>query len=184
MNSAKQGRRPNLGRDASRGPWTARLARLLAVIALLAPLGALAVQPEEQLADPALEARARELSKGLRCVVCQNQTIDESEASLARDMRVIVRKRLLAGDTDEEILQRLETSYGEYIHMRPRFTLANALLWAAGPLALLIGVGVYLQRVRAAPAGPEPDAAPAAPPPPPSELTPEEQARLKRLLED
>lgn len=162
--------------------WSLRAALIaLALFAapLTAPSPALAVQPEEILDDPALEARARELSKGLRCVVCENQTIDESEAPLAGDMRRTVRARLLAGDTDDQILARLEEAYGPRIHMSPPLRLEFILLWLVGPLILAAGAYAYFQRVRAAPAPAEIAAAP-----PPPELTPEEQARLKRLLDE
>ncbi len=145
----------------------------------LAP-AALAVQPEEILDDPALEARARELSKGLRCVVCKNQTIDESDAPLAGDMRRMVRQRLLAGDSDAQILARLEDAYGEYVHMRPRFTWSNALLWLSGPAILALGAALFARRVRPAPDAATPSASGASAP----ELTDEERKRLARLLED
>jgi len=111
--------------------------RLLLILALLAsPLWA--VQPDEVLDDPALEARARELSQGLRCLVCRNESIDESNASLARDLRILLRERLVAGDSDEEAVDFIVDRYGEYVLLNPQATGANWLLWGAGPLMLLL----------------------------------------------
>ncbi|MDI3335924.1 cytochrome c-type biogenesis protein CcmH [Defluviimonas aestuarii] len=133
-----------------------------------------AVQPDEILADPALEARARELSKGLRCLVCRNENIDESNADLARDLRVLVRERLVAGDSDEEVISYLVDRYGEYVLLQPTASGENLILWIAGPAMLLMALGtaaLYLRRRRSAP-----DAAPAP-------LSAEEKARLKEILE-
>ncbi len=118
--------------------------RLLTTVALLAALATpiWAVQPDEVLDDPALEARARVLSKDLRCLVCRNESIDESNAELARDLRLLVRERLVAGDSDDEAMSYIVNRYGEYVLLRPTATGANWLLWAAGPLMLLIGAGV------------------------------------------
>ena len=146
---------------------------LLALPLVGAP--ALAVQPDEMLEDPALEARARALSEGLRCVVCRNESIDESNAEIAADMRVLLRERILAGDTDEQVLAFFVERYGEYVLLNPTATGANLLLWVAAPAMLLTGgviAIVYLRRRRDAPA------TTAAP------LTPEEQARLRALLND
>ena len=88
-----------------------------------------AVKPDEVLADPALEARARRLSEGLRCMVCQNQSIDESDADLARDLRILVRERLAAGDTDQQVMDYIVSRYGEFVLLKPRFSPRNALLW-------------------------------------------------------
>jgi cytochrome c-type biogenesis protein CcmH len=124
------------------------------------------------LKDPALEARARKLSQELRCVVCQNQSIDDSNAPLAHDLRVLVRERLAAGDSDAQVLSFVEARYGAFVLLRPRFTLQTLLLWLT-PLLLLAGAGVFLWRARTrAPAA----AATQAP------LTPEEQRRLDALL--
>lgn len=111
-----------------------------------------AVQPDEVLADPALEARARELSKGLRCLVCQNESIDESNASLARDLRILLRDRLMAGDTDEAAVAFIVDRYGEFVLLQPTTGGWNWLLWAAGPLMLLVavGTGAFYIRSRAA----------------------------------
>jgi cytochrome c-type biogenesis protein CcmH len=150
-----------------------RLALLLALmLALASP--AVAVQPDEVLADTALEARARALSAELRCLVCQNQSIDESDAPLARDLRLIIRERLTAGATDAEIVDYLVDRYGEFVLLKPRLSARTFLLWA-GPFAvLLIGIAVLWRR-RAAPApasGLE------------KALSEEEKARLGHLLED
>lgn len=122
--------------------------RLLLILMLLTS-PALAVEPDEMLSDPALEARARQLSQGLRCLVCRNESIDESNASLARDLRLLLRERLVAGDSDEEAVDFIVGRYGEYVLLNPRATGANWLLWGAGPLMLLLaGAGglVYLRR--------------------------------------
>ena len=149
------------------------LTRLVAVVLLLiAAAPALAVQPDEMLADPGLEARARAISQELRCLVCRNESIDDSNADLARDLRLIVRERLVAGDSDAEVKGFLVDRYGEFVLLRPPFSAANAALWLAGPAAFLIGLGVataYLRRRR--------PAAPVA-------LTPEEEAALDRALHE
>ena len=124
--------------------------RFVLILALLAgPV--FAVQPDEVLSDPALEARARLISKGLRCLVCRNESIDESNAPLARDLRLVVRERIVAGDTDAQVLDFIVARYGEFALLRPRASGANWLLWAAGPLMLLLagGVGVAYLRGRA-----------------------------------
>lgn len=109
--------------------------RLLAISALLlASSSALAVQPDEILADPALEARARAISRNIRCVVCQSESIDDSNAPLARDLRLMVRERLVAGDSDDEVVDFLVTRYGDYVLLKPRVQPNTILLWAA-PLA-------------------------------------------------
>jgi cytochrome c-type biogenesis protein CcmH len=115
------------------------LASLILLLTLLFASAALAVKPDEVLADPALEARARTLSEELRCMVCQNQSIDESDADLARDLRVLVRQRLVAGDTDQQVIDYIVSRYGEFVLLKPRFSLRNALLWGTPVLLLLIG---------------------------------------------
>jgi cytochrome c-type biogenesis protein CcmH len=107
-----------------------------------------AVQPDEILSDPALEARARSLSQELRCLVCRNENIDESHAELARDLRVLVRERLQDGDTDTEALAFITARYGEYVLLMPRATGANWVLYLAGPLMLIIGAGLAFLFVR------------------------------------
>jgi cytochrome c-type biogenesis protein CcmH len=108
----------------------------------------LAVQPDEMLADPALEQRARALSKGLRCLVCRNENIDDSDAQLARDLRILLRERLVAGDTDAEAVAFLVDRYGEYVLLNPPATGANILLWIAGPMMLLAGAGIAFATFR------------------------------------
>lgn len=128
--------------------------KLLALLLLLAT-PVVAVQPDEILEDPALEARAREISKGLRCLVCRNENIDDSNADLARDLRLLVRERLVAGDSDEETMAYLVDRYGEYVLLKPSATGSNRVLYLAGPGMLLIaGLGgmLYLRRRSTAPA--------------------------------
>jgi len=117
------------------------LARLLLLICLALPVAgpALALNPGEMLADPALEARARALSKTLRCMVCQNQSIDDSDAPLAHDLRLLVRERLQAGASDAEVRDFLVARYGEFVLLEPRLRLGTALLWAAPILVLVLG---------------------------------------------
>jgi cytochrome c-type biogenesis protein CcmH len=145
---------------------------LLAVwIALAAP--AFAVQPDEIMPDPAKEARARELSRELRCMVCQNQSIDDSEAPLARDLRLLVRERIAAGDSDAQVIDFLVARYGEFVLLKPRFENHTLLLWLLPPFALL-GGGLALwahQRRQKRTAG---DGVPG--------LSVEEEARLRRLV--
>ncbi len=149
-----------------------RLFQALALAALvLAPLLARAVEPEEILPDPHLEARARAISAGLRCLVCQNESIDESNATLAHDIRVLVRERLLAGDTDQQIRDFLVSRYGNFILLKPPFEPGTYLLWLTPFLLLLAGGGaIYLNTRRKA-------AAVA-----PKELTPAEKTRLASIV--
>src|SRR5512145_251009 len=113
---------------------------LLAIAFLwLSALPALAVQPDEVLSDPALEGRARHLSKELRCMVCQNQSIDDSDAPLARDLRILVRDRLKAGDNDSQVIDFLVARYGEFVLLKPRFQWHTAVLWMAPPVLLVLG---------------------------------------------
>ena len=143
---------------------------LVVALALLAS-PAFAVLPSEQLSDPALESRARAISTELRCVVCQNQTIDDSDAELAHDLRVLLRQRLKAGDTDRQAVAYIVNRYGDYVLLKPPFEAETLLLWL-GPLLVLVagGIGVvfYLRRRDAG--------APA--------FTADEQARLDRLLKE
>jgi cytochrome c-type biogenesis protein CcmH len=120
--------------------------RLLASLCLLAAIGlwpAHAVLPDEVMADPAKEARARSLSRELRCMVCQNQSIDDSEAPLARDLRLLVRERIAAGDSDSQVIDFLVARYGEFVLLKPRFERQTLLLWLVPPL-VLFGGGVAL----------------------------------------
>lgn len=147
--------------------------RLLLILALALAAGpAFAVLPEEQLKDPVLEARARNLSKELRCVVCQNQTIDDSDAPLAADLRGILRERLVAGDTDEQAKAYLVERYGDFVLLKPPMNPATLFLWF-GPALLLLGgaFGVWRYWRGRSVAAPEP-------------LDPEEQARLAALLSE
>jgi cytochrome c-type biogenesis protein CcmH len=149
---------------------------IVVMLALVASPRLEAVQPDEILSDPALEGRARVLSKELRCMVCQNQSIDDSDAPLARDLRVLVRERLQAGDSDRQVIDFLVSRYGEFVLLKPRFSLHTALLWL-GPLAVLLigafGLFVLARRYRSA-AGPASAA--------PTTLTPAEEARLAEIL--
>jgi cytochrome c-type biogenesis protein CcmH len=146
---------------------------ILMALRLIAAAPVLAVQPDEILQDPALEARARGLSRDLRCMVCQNQSIDDSDAPLARELRVLVRDQIKAGASDRQVLDFLVTRYGEFVLLRPRFSRHTALLWLITPLALISGaiVLIALARRRTATAGEA------------RQLTPAETARLARLLE-
>ncbi len=117
--------------------WTLILAAIITTLAM-AP-AALAVDPDEMLEDPALEERAREISKGLRCVVCKNQSIDESDASLAKDLRILVRERLEAGDSNDEVVTYVVDRYGEFVLLRPQFSSKNLFLWGAPVLVLFAG---------------------------------------------
>jgi len=141
--------------------------------------GAMALQPDEILPDPALETRARALSAGLRCLVCQNQSIDDSDAPLARDLRMVVRERLVAGDDDREVMRFVVERYGEFILLRPPFKASTIMLWVSPALALLAGVAflaVAWRRRQAAIAVAEAQ-------PRPAPLTPTEKEALERLLE-
>jgi cytochrome c-type biogenesis protein CcmH len=112
---------------------------VLALLILLQTAPVFAVQPNEMLKDPTLEARARALSQHLRCMVCQNQSIDDSDAPLAHDLRVLVRERLTQGDSDAQVMAFVVSRYGEFVLLKPRFTWHNALLWALPPGILLVG---------------------------------------------
>lgn len=143
---------------------------LLAAFVLSAP--AQAVEPDEVLADPALEARARALSKELRCLVCRNESIDDSSAELARDLRLLVRERLVAGDSDAEVIRYLVDRYGEFVLLRPPLSVGNAALWAAGPVIFLLGLGACILFLRAR----RPTSRPDAP------LSEAERAEMERLI--
>jgi cytochrome c-type biogenesis protein CcmH len=123
-------------------------AALALLLVLLMNLPALAVRPDEMLADPALEARARAISRDLRCLVCQNESIDDSDADLAHDLRVIVRERLKAGDTDEQAVDYIVARYGEYVLLTPRFEPRTLLLWLAAPTLLAVGGAAILYAAR------------------------------------
>ena len=144
--------------------------------AVLAAPAAHAVQPDEIMADPAKEARARDLSRELRCMVCQNQSIDDSEAPLARDLRLLVRERIAAGDSDSQVVDFLVARYGEFVLLKPRFNPHTLLLWLVPPLALLGGGFAlwYYSRRREQSSGASEDST--------AKLTAEEQARLEQLM--
>ncbi len=120
----------------------------LLVLLLVWPLTVQAVQPDEVLADAALEARARSISHNLRCPVCQGESIDDSNAPISRDLRLVVRERLLAGDSDDEVIDFIVTRYGEFVLFNPKPEGANLILWLAGPGLLLAGLGVAFAYVR------------------------------------
>ncbi|MBB3314392.1 cytochrome c-type biogenesis protein CcmH [Rhizobium sp. BK181] len=146
---------------------------VLVLAVLLSSVPAFAVNPDEVLADPKLEARARAISAELRCMVCQNQSIDDSNAELAKDLRLLVRERLTGGDTDEQVVNYIVSRYGEFVLLKPRFETKTILLWGA-PILLVVAGGISLivfARKRAGrPTG--------------SKLTAEEQARLSQLLDE
>lgn len=147
-----------------------RFAAIALLFALAAP--ALAVEPDEMLKDPQLEMRARHLSEELRCMVCQNQSIDDSAAPLARDIRLLVRERLTKGDSDSEVLNYLVARYGEFVLLKPRFELQNLLLWGLPPFALVAGmIALYMTARRRPRAEIQPPA-----------LSPDEQKRIATLV--
>ena len=152
-----------------------RVLRFLVVaLALLNVAPAFAVQPDEILSDPKMEQRARHLSRELRCMVCQNQSIDDSEAPLARDLRLLVRERIKAGDSDQEVVDFIVARYGEFVLLKPRFEPHTLLLWFATPavflLALLLIALAYRRRKTAQEQ--------------PAPLSVNEQQRLKNLLDE
>jgi len=155
----------------------AHLTRLIILLAMAAGAfagPAHAVQPDEVLDDPALEARARTISAGLRCLVCQNQSIDDSDAPLARDLRLLVRERLKAGDSDQAIVDFVVARYGEFVLLKPRLSAHTAILWFATPLVLagaLLLVWLAYRRRTAAAQGLKP-------------LSASERRKLKRLLDE
>ncbi|MBX5042821.1 cytochrome c-type biogenesis protein CcmH [Rhizobium lentis] len=149
------------------------LSRLIVVVfVLFTPLSAFAVNPDEVLADPTLEARARALSAELRCMVCQNQSIDDSNAELAKDLRLLVRERIRNGDSDQAVLDYIVSRYGEFVLLKPRFSVKTVLLWGA-PVLLVLAGGVSLllfaRKRTGKPTG--------------SKLTADEQATLSKLLQ-
>lgn len=147
------------------------LKQSLAVLVICAmPLHA--VEPAEVLSDPVLEARARDLSQGLRCLVCRNESIDESNAALAKDLRVLLRERLVAGDSDQDAIDFIVQRYGEYVLLKPLTSGSNLALWLAGPVMLLVASGIgatYVRRRRRANGKVQ-------------DLSIEEKARLKEIL--
>ncbi|WP_417816854.1 cytochrome c-type biogenesis protein CcmH [Tritonibacter scottomollicae] len=153
-----------------------RMFKAVMAVMLLSMTPALAVQPDEVLEDPVLEERARDLSKGLRCLVCRNENIDESNADLARDLRLLVRERLVEGDSNDEAMDFIVERYGEYVLLKPTTRGANWLLWAAGPMMLVLALAValmYLRKRSVAGGAPEDRG-----------LSETEQARLKEILDE
>lgn len=150
---------------------------LLALLVLLSlwPATGGTVEPDEMLTDPALEARAREISKEVRCLVCRNESIDDSNADLARDLRILVRERIEAGDSDAQVKDYLVARYGEFVLLKPRFSAANAFLWLAGPVLFVAGLiaAIVFMRRRRPGAGAEQKA-----------LSEEERAELDRILKE
>jgi len=149
----------------------AALRTTVVVVLSLIAFPALAVEPGEMLKDPALEARARDIGRGLRCVVCQNQSIDDSNAEVAHDMRRAVRERLTAGDSDDKVYAFMVARYGDYVLLQPPLKASTLILWLGAPLLLLLAGGLLLlaaRRLRVL----------SQPPP----LSEEEQRRLAQLL--
>ena len=155
-------------------PMTLAMTLAMTLVLLLAAVAPLhAVEPKEMLANPMLEARARMLSKELRCMVCQNQSIDDSDAPLAHDLRLLVRERLKAGDSDAQVLDFLVARYGEFVLLKPPLSWHTAALWGLPPALLLLGIGtivVVVRRRRAAPLAET------------KNLTAAEEARLAHLM--
>ena len=149
-----------------------RLGALFAIILLLVPAAALAVEPDEIIADPQLEARARALSSEFRCLVCQNQSIDDSDAPLAKDLRILIRERLKAGASDSEVRKFMVERYGDFVLLRPRLTVETLLLWFT-PFALLLAGLIFAIR-----AGRRRETASAAD----AALSEEERRRAERIM--
>jgi len=145
--------------------------RLLFIVLILAT-PVFAVEPDEIMANPVLEARARDISKGLRCLVCRNENIDSSQAGIARDLRLLVRERLRTGDTDEQVVAYIVNLYGEFVLLKPPFNAGNMLLWLIGPITLIIGGAGTVVFIRRRPKHGQAD------------LSESEQARLDQLLQE
>jgi cytochrome c-type biogenesis protein CcmH len=143
------------------------------LLLMLLSVPSFAIQPDEKLGDPALEERARALSQIVRCVVCQNESIDSSEATIARDLRLLIRERLLAGDSDQQVLDYLVARYGSFILLEPPFDPSTWLLWGAPLLVLLLGAALLAATLRRRRKADEP-----------APLSSEEQRRLDELLRD
>ena len=152
-----------------KGRWAGCPPYALALFLAVSP--ALAVQPDEMLADPALEARARDISRDIRCPVCQGETIDDSNAPISRDLRLIIRERLVAGDTDAEVVDFIVARYGEGVLFNPPAEGVNLVLWLAGPALLLAGIAVAVaagrRRVTVE-----------------ASLSPEDEARVREILKE
>lgn len=149
--------------------------RFLILLAVCLPMAALAVQPDEVLPDPGQEARARDISQMLRCPVCQGENIDESNAPISRDLRLYVRERIVAGDSDDQVVDAVVARYGEFVLFEPRARGGNLVLWLAGPVMALVALLMAWRFLRGrAQARPEPAEA----------LSPEERDRLDRIMRD
>ena len=149
--------------------------RVLILLAVCLPMAALAVQPDEILPDPGQEARARDISQMLRCPVCQGENIDESNAPISRDLRLYVRERIVAGDSDDQVVDAVVARYGEFVLFEPRARGGNLVLWLAGPVMALVALLMAWRFLRGrAQARPEPAEA----------LSPEERDRLDRIMRD
>lgn len=142
--------------------------RLLAVLLVLSPMAAFAVEPDEMLKDPALEARARHISAGLRCLVCQNQSIDESDAQVAKDLRILIREQLMQNRTDQQVIDFVVDRYGDFVLLNPRFNSRTIILWLS-PFLLVLAGGLLAWRRRSS--------SPAAEP-----LSESEKAELDKIL--
>ncbi|MFN5996192.1 MAG: cytochrome c-type biogenesis protein CcmH [Paracoccaceae bacterium] len=149
--------------------WWARTSPYVLTLVLLAT-PVVAVQPDEMLADPALEARAREISRDIRCPVCQGETIDDSNAPISRDLRLIIRERIVAGDTDAEVVDYIVARYGEGVLFKPPAQGVNLVLWLAGPALLLAGIAVAVAAARRRRATPE------------AALSSDEEDRVREIL--
>jgi cytochrome c-type biogenesis protein CcmH len=161
------------GREGADRHWLSRIGAGLIMLLCLVSL-AHAVEPDEKLADPALEARARALTAELRCVVCQNQSVDDSDAPLAKDIRVLVRERIMAGDSDEDVLAYIVARYGRFVLLKPPLSGDTALLWFGPGILLVLGLALaflYVRRLNRAPAAPLP-------------LSPAEEDAVKKIMED
>jgi len=141
---------------------------LLVLIVFATPIWA--VEPDEILADPVMEARARVISKGLRCLVCRNENIDSSNAGIAKDLRVLVRERLVTGDTNDQVVAHIVDRYGEYVLLKPQFRIGNLVPWLIGPILLLLGFFLAVKFITR----PRPEAV--------ANLSKEEENRLRDLL--
>ncbi|MEQ8504926.1 MAG: cytochrome c-type biogenesis protein CcmH [Rhodospirillales bacterium] len=149
---------------------------LLAAALPLAPAPAFAVNPDEMLADPTLEARARVISKDLRCLVCQNQSIDDSDAGLAKDLRVLVRERLKEGDSNTEVIDYVVARYGDFVLLKPPFKASTLVLWVGPAGVTLFGIAALFLFFRRRRSLPQPAAA--------QPLSTDEQARLKKIMDE
>ena len=148
----------------------------VSVVLMMAASAAYAVQPDEIMSDPVKEARARDLSRELRCMVCQNQSIDDSEAPLAKDLRILVRERIAAGDSDAQVIDFLVARYGEFVLLKPQLNLHTWILWLLPPVVLAGGgAALWMQARRRRKSAADEDSALL-------KLTAEEEARLERLI--